>query len=615
MSLSVAPISDTNSVPTGLPLSADFLRLNGHSVNAHPKSPNLPAYNIPVLPSSLLPILLQYLLPPSPAGMPPHLLARALSSRHRYLNIEPSEDLGAYYALSSASSSAVAVLEDIGAHRRAEDGFSSIVGQIGYIAECEYGVDEAAEVKSFVQLRFESREVSVVLIWEDGEWKYTDVQSGLLPEKLSLTPTLAVDSIRSVRKTKSTAKATKVVIQTQLASDFAEGDDSDDDYWARYGANSDSEDEESGVPRNGLTPFQKKGKGKRKANCSGTRSVNEDAYWAQYGTGSETASPEIGHRITLMTVQQQYDSIIDGEEDGHRELRTAIKGALAGSPMKPPPGAPKSRMLNLDLTSPMLHFFPSSSSHQTQPDTNSPLLFSSDSHRGAHNHSVPYPHLHTPSTRHETRDAIMNETLTLHQTPLQGIAQGLALDLNTPPPTEPTLSIPSMLPTMGSPTSTIVPAFTAAGSGPTAGMSPLLVGTGSPVVDTVERGLISGVVTRATGGSVVDAVQEPGGRVSLLDVLMRERRVTVTTNRASRIDGEPTKAHVGNAARCEGDEAVLQSVRGVFGMWRILRDTTQEGSTAGGADTTDTNGGVESTNEVEEKREFLSLVVRALADL
>ena len=619
MTSSLGPISSTNAK---VPLSADFLHLNGHrdnGINTHPKSPNLPAHDIPVLPSSLLPLLLQYLLPPSPAGLPPHLLSHALASRHRYLNIEPSEDLRAYYALSSASAPVVEVLEDIGAHHRAEDGFDSIVGHIGYIAEAEYGIDGAAEVKSFVQLRFEGREVSVVLLWEQGEWKYTDVRPGPLLEGLSSTPTLAINSISGGGKTKATAKETRVVIQTQSANEVAEGDDSGDDYWARYDANSDSEDEELGVRTNGSPPSKKKkGKGKRKANSSGTRSVNEDAYWAQYGTGSVTASPELGHGITLKPVQQQYDSIMDGEDDCHGELRTSIKRAFARLPNQPQPGAPRARMLSLDLTSPILPSFPSSSNHQAQADTNAAFLFSSDSHRGPHNHSVPYPYLRTPGMRHESRDETTNETLVLHQTSLQsasGTAQGLALDLNTPPPTQPTLGFTSMLPTICTPTSTAVPAFTAVKGGPTTGMSPLLVGIGSPAVGTVERGLDSGVPTPATGGSAVEPVQERGEPVSLLDVLMQERRVAVTPNCGGRTDGESTKTHVGDAVRLEGDEAVLQSVRGMFRMWRTLRSTTHGSCIPDGNNVNDTRWDVESTSEVGEKREFLSLVVRALADL
>jgi hypothetical protein len=394
MASSLGPISSTSA---GVPLPVDFLTLHGHSDNGiknHLKSPNRPAHDIPVLPSSLLPLLLQYLLPPSPAGLPPHLLSRSLSSRHRYLNIEPSEDLGAYYALSSASTPAVEVLGDIGATHRAEDGFDSIVGRIGYVAERACDIDGAAEVKSFVQLRFEGREVSVVLIWEQGEWKYTDVRPGPLLEGLSSTPTLAIHSISSGGKTKAMAKVTRVVIQTQSADDLAEGGDSEDDYWARYGANSDSEDEESGVPRNGSPPIQTKGKGKRKANSSGTRSVNEDAYWAQYGTGSVTASPEMGHGITLKPVQQQYDSSMDGEGDCHRDLRTSVQQALTRKPTQPHPGAPKARILSLDSTPLILPSFPSSSNHQPQANTSTTLIFSSDSHRGLHNHSVPYPHIH-----------------------------------------------------------------------------------------------------------------------------------------------------------------------------------------------------------------------------
>lgn len=617
MTSPLGPISSTNA---RVPLSADFLRL-GHGdnrINTHPKPPNPPAHDIPVLPSSLLPLLLQYLLPPSPAGLPPHLLSHALASRHRYLNIEPSEDLRAYYALSSASAPVVEVLEDIGAHHRAEDGFDSIVGHIGYIAECEYGVDGAAEVKSFVQLRFEGREVSVVLLWEQGEWKYTDVRAGPFLEGLSSTPTLAINSVSGGGKTKATAKGTRVVIQTQSANEVAGGDDSGDDYWARYGANSDSEDEELGVQRNGSPPFKKKGKGKRKANSSGTRSVNEDAYWAQYGTGSVTASPELGHGITLRPIQQQYDSIMDGEDDCHGELRSSITRAFARLPNQPQPGAPRARMLSLELTSPILPSFPSSSNHHAQADTNATSLFSPDSHQGPRNHSIPYPYQRTPSIRHETRDESPNETLVLHRTSLQsasGTAQGLALDLNTPPPTQPTLGLTSMLPTICSSTSTAVPAFTAVRRGPTTGMSPLLVGIGSPVVGTVERGLDSGVPTHATGGSAVEPVQERGEPVSLIDVLMREKRGTVTANYGGQADGGSAKTRVGDAVRLEGDEAVLQSVRGMFRMWRTLRGTTHGSCITDGNNVNDTGWDAESTSEVGEKREFLSLVVRALADL
>jgi len=610
MNSSLGPISSPNA------LSADFLRPNGHSDNGtkiHAKSPHLPAHDIPVLPCSLLPLLLQYLLPPSPAGLPPHLLSRALSSRHRYLNIEPSEGLRAYYALSSASAPAVAVLEDIGAHRRAEDGFASIVGQIGYIAEGDYGVDGAAEVKSLVQLRFDGREVSVVLIWEQGEWKYIDVRPGPLLEELSSTPTLAINSTSSGRKTKAMAMATKAVTQTQSENGLAEGGDSGDDYWARYGANSDSEDGEPELPCNRSPIVQK---GKRKANSSGSRSVNEDVYWARYGAGDVSASPEVGHGTTLMPAKQQYDSIMDGVEDW--ELRTAIKQALAASPAEAQPGAPKARMLSLDLTSPTSPSLPPSSNHQAQSDSNATLIFSSESHLGPHNHSVLYPHLRTSSIRHGTRDETTNETLSLNRAPLQhtgGIAQGLALDLNTPPPTQPTLGITSMLPTIGSPTSTVGPAITAGGSGPRIGMSPLLVGVGSPVVGAVERDLVSGAATHATGGSVAEPIQEPGEPVSLVDVLMRESRANISTNCANRINGEPTKTRIGDPARFESDEAVLQSVRGMFRMWRVLRGTTYGSSFPGNTNVTDTKWDMESTNETEEKREFLSLVVRALADL
>ena len=603
MTSTLGPIPSTSA---RVPLSADFLHTDGHSdneTNTHPKSPNLPSHDIPVLPSSLLPLLLQYLLPPSPAGLPPHLLSHALSSRHRYLNIEPSEDLGAYYALSSASAPAVEVLEDIGAYHQAEDGFDSIVGRTGYAAECGYGVDGAAEVKSFVQLRFEGREVFVVLIWEQGEWKYTDVRRGPLLEGLSSTPTLTINSFSSGEKTKAMAKATQVVTQTQSANDLAEGDDSGDDYWARYGANSDSEDEESGVPRTGLPPSQTKGKGKRKANSSGTRSVGEDAYWAQYGTGSVTASPGIGHGITLMPVQQQYDSAMDGEGDRHRELRTSIQQALTRTPTQPHPGAPKARILSLDLITPILSSSPSSSNHQAQADR-------------LHNHSIPYPHLHTPSIRHEMRDQTTDETLTLHRAPLQptsGIPQGLALDLNTPPPTQPTLGITTMLPTIGSPASTVTPAFAAASrSGSITGMSPLLVGIGSPVVGSVERGLTSGAATHATGGGVAEPVHAPA---NLLDILMRERRGNVIANCVNRLDGKSTRARAGDATHFEADEAVLQSLRGVFRMWHMLRGTTRGSSTPGDNNDNDTEWDVESVNKVEEKREFLSLVERALADL
>ena len=620
MTSSLAPISSTN---TRVPLSADFLRLDGHwdngINNTHPKSSNPPAHDIPVLPPSLLPLLLQYLLPPSPAGLPPHLLSHALASRHRYLNIEPSEDLRAYYALSSASASVVEVLEDIGAHHRAEDGFDSIVGHIGYIAECEYGVDGPAEVKSFVQLRSEGREVSLVLLWEQGEWKYTDVRPGPLLEGLSSIPTLAINSISGGGKTKAIAKGTRVVIQTQSANEAAEGDDSGDDYWARYDANSDSEDEELGVRRNGSSSSKKKGKGKRRANSSGTRSVNEDSYWAQYGTGSVTASPELGHGTSLRPAQQQYDSIMDGEDDGHGELRSSIKRAFARLPNQPQPGAPRARMLSLDYASPMLSSFPSSSNHQAQADTNTTFIFSSGSHPVPHNHSIPYPYQRTPSIRHETRDEAANETLVMHRTPLlpaSGTAQGLALDLNTPPPTQPTLGITSMLPTLCSPASTAIPAFTSVRSGPITGMSPLLVGIGSPVAGTVERGSDPGVPTHAAGVSAVEAVQESGEPASLLDVLMRERRVTVTSNCGGRTDGESTKPRgSSDAVRLEGDEAVLQSVQGMFRMWRALRGTTRGSCIPDGNNVNDMRRDVESTSEAGEKREFLSLVVCALADL
>ena len=618
MTSSLSSLSSTNAIATRLPLSANSLHPSGHSereVDAHHKPPNVSAHGIPVLSSSLLPLLLRYLLPPSPTGMPPHLLSRALSSRHRYLNIEPSGDLGAYYALTSASAPAVEVLEEIGAYHRAEDGLESITAQIGYVAEGECGVDEAAEIKSFVQLRSEGREVWVVLIWEGGEWKYTDVRPAPLLEELSSTPPLAIASIRGGGKTKATAKVAKNFIQTPLTTVIAEGDDDGDDYWARYGANSDSEDEESGVPRNGSTPFQKKSKGKGKANNSDTRSVNEDAYWAQYGVGSATTSPGVSSRIALMPVQQQYNSITDGEEEDNRELRIAIEEALTRPPMKPQPGAPKARILNLDSTSPVLRSSPSSSNRQAQPDANTSSILSSGSHRGPYSHSAPHLHLQTLSTCYGTRDA--SEPLSLHRAPLQstgGTAQGLALDLNTPPPTEPTLSITSVLPVLGSPTSTVPPAFPAAGSGPVTGMSPLLVGTGSPVVDAVERCMVSGVATHATGASMAEPIQEPGEPVSLLDKLMREGRAAVDTSLSNRSDEESTKKPARDPARFEGDEAVLQSVRGMFRMWRILRSTTHGGSVTGSANAADIDWNVESTNEVEAKREFLSLVVRALTD-
>jgi hypothetical protein len=610
----------TNAVMPGLPLSADVLRLNGPSdsgSNIQEKSLNLFTHNISVIPSSLLALLLQYLLPPSPAGLPPHLLSRALSSRHRYLNIEPSEDLGAYYALSSASAPAVQVLEDIGAYHRAEDGFDSIIGQIRYVAECGYDVDGTVGVKSFVQLRCEAREVSVVLIWE-GEWKFTDVRLGPLPAGLCPTPALAINSTRSSGRVKAPANATRVVIQAQSTSDLDEEEDGGDDYWARYGANSDSEDEESGVPRNSLMPFQKKEKGKRKAHSSGSRSVNEDAYWAQYGTGSVIASPEAGNRATLMAIQQQHDAIMGGEEDSDKELRAAVKEALACSPSKPQPNAPKPKILNLDLTTPTVHPFPTSFD-QVQPDTGTSLIFPSDANQGPNDHSVPYPLPHSPTTHHRTLDAITNEPSISHRhPPLQstsGVARGLALDLNTPPPTDATLSITSMLPAMASPTSTVVPAFPAAGSGPTTETSPLLVGVGSPVVGAAERGLGTGVRAHATGGSTAGAGHKCGGPANLIGVLIREQPPTVTANHTNRVDGKPTRPRVEDTAGFEGDEAVLQSVRGMFRMWRILRGTTHGNSTAGDNDVVSAARGGDNTNEVEEKREFLSLVVRAMADL
>ena len=146
-------------------------------------------------------------------------------------------------------------------------------------------------------------------------------------------------------------------------------------------------------------------------------------------------------------------------------------------------------------------------------------------------------------------------------------------------------------------------------------MSPLLVGIGSPAVGAVERDSVSGVSTHATSGSVVEPVQGPGESLSLLDVLMRERGVTVTANCIDRTDRQSTRTRVGDAARLEGDEAVLQSVRGMFRMWRMLRGTTRGGSISDSNNVTDTEWDVESTNEVGEKREFLSLVVRALVDL
>ena len=618
MTSPLIPISDAGAGagPAGLPPPADNLRPNRHAdreIDPHAKPPNVSARDVPVPSPALLPVLLQYLLPPSPAGMPPHHLSRALSSRHLYLNIQPSVDLRAYYALTSASAPAVEVLEEIGACRRAEDGLDSIIAHTGYTSEGGCGVDGAVETKAFVQLQSERREVWVVLIWEEGEWKYTDVRSAPLLEELSSTPTLAIASANG-RNTKTKAKSTKVVIQTPLANDLGEGDDSGDDYWGRYGANSDSEDEESGVPRNGPTPFQKMSEGKGKANSSGTRSANEDAYWAQYGVGSVTASPGISPRVTLMPVQQQYDSTIDGEEAENRELRIAIEQALTRLPVNPQPGAPKARMLNLASISPVLRSSSSSSHRQAPPDTNTSSIFSSDSHQGPYNHSAPHPHPHTLSTRYGARDSITNETLNLHRGPLPPTgrtARGLALDLNTPPPTEHTISITSVLPTLGSPTSAMAPVFATAGSGPMAGMSPLLVGMGSPVVDAVERSMVSGVATHATGGSVAEPIQEPGEPVSLLDTLMREGRAAVATSSSNQTDGDSTKEPAGDPACFAGDEAVLQSVRGVFRMWRILRGTTRGGSITGDANAADLDWNAES---MEAKREFLNLVVRALAD-
>ena len=109
----------------------------------------------------------------------------------------------------------------------------------------------------------------------------------------------------------------------------------------------------------------------------------------------------------------------------------------------------------------------------------------------------------------------------MHRTPplrsASGITRGLALDLNTPPPTEPTLSVTSMLHSMGSPMSVVAPVFTAAGSGPTSRMSPLVDGSGSPP-SAVERALVSGVASYATGGSpsVADASHESGEPVAAL---------------------------------------------------------------------------------------------------
>jgi hypothetical protein len=145
-------------------------------------------------------------------------------------------------------------------------------------------------------------------------------------------------------------------------------------------------------------------------------------------------------------------------------------------------------------------------------------------------------------------------------------------------------------------------------------MSPLLVGIGSPVVGAVERGVDSGVATHASDGSAAEPVHEP---VSLLDILMRERRANGTANCVNRLDGKSTNTNtrVGDAARFEGDEAALQSLRGVFRMWRMLRGTTRDSSTPDDNNVSDTEWDVESTNEAEEKREFLSLVERALADL
>jgi hypothetical protein len=69
------------------------------------------------------------------------------------------------------------------------------------------------------------------------------------------------------------------------------------------------------------------------------------------------------------------------------------------------------------------------------------------------------------------RDETTNETLTLHRAPLQtasGVPQGLALDLNTPPPTQPTLGIATVLPTIGS------PIYSGPGISPPPGVDPSL---------------------------------------------------------------------------------------------------------------------------------------------
>lgn len=202
---------------------------------------------------------LTHLLPPSPSGIPSHLLAHILRTRHHFLSITP-DDQTSYFFLNpdhplQNTERVLTVFREL-----AGSNLEDVVGRVAYAADGE-------DVVAHVQI---GNEVQILLQWEHsettGDWKYLDAKPLPFPANVYQT-------LRGAQESRTTHNVSPIV---------------EDPYWSRY---------------DGVVPSVANGTANSKVNgingLLGRDSPRgEEAYWERYGQeDSDDESQDAHHRV------------------------------------------------------------------------------------------------------------------------------------------------------------------------------------------------------------------------------------------------------------------------------------------------------------------------------
>jgi hypothetical protein len=238
-------------------------------------TPTIVDDTIPLLPQHSVGLVLQYICPPSQLTepLPPHLLSSALSQRHHFLGITPTEPLEYLSWPTSANTGGTSAVEVLEALPRLSDDVEGPTSlPVRYSADDEH-VYAHATIKNE-----DGRSVRLVFQW-DGEdaWRYHDASTAPLQFETTDSPSSALLLAQHATAPDSGAHHHKHSIHARGyespypgEAGLIDDEAGDFDYWNSYGGG-DVDDSEPPSRRRSSLHSKPGDKG-------------EDAYWAQYGT-------------------------------------------------------------------------------------------------------------------------------------------------------------------------------------------------------------------------------------------------------------------------------------------------------------------------------------------